>query len=88
MIKADLARIVHDTHGGISYGESCEIVDSILKLMKQSLKDSQSVKLTGFGTFKVIERRARKGRNPQTGETIILPKSRYVTFHLSRLVDL
>lgn len=88
MIKADLAQIVYETHGGISYREALEMVDSMLEQIKDSLSRSENVKLTGFGTFNVIERKARYGRNPQTGERILLPSSRYVTFRPSRLLDI
>lgn len=87
MIKADLAQVVYDVHGGISFGEAQEIVDTILSTIKERLVEGESVKLTGFGTFEVIDRKARRGRNPQTGEDIRLPESRYVTFHASRLLD-
>ena len=88
MIKADLAQIVYETHGGISYREALDMVDTILETMKESLAKNQNIKLTGFGTFSIVERKARYGRNPQTGERILLPPSRYVTFRPSRLVDL
>jgi integration host factor subunit alpha len=88
MIKADLAQIVYETHGGISYREALEMVDSMLEQIKDSLSRSENVKLTGFGTFNVIERKARYGRNPQTGARILLPPSRYVTFRPSRLLDI
>ena len=45
-------------------------VDCIIASITKSLKKKQSVTLVGFGTFKVDKRKARKGRNPQTGETI------------------
>jgi integration host factor subunit alpha len=88
MIKADLAQVVYEAHGGISYREALEMVDTILEKIKGSLCRYENVKLTGFGTFCVVERRARNGRNPQTGERILLPESRYVSFRPSRLIDL
>jgi integration host factor subunit alpha len=88
MIKADLAEVVYETHGGISYREAAEIVDGIIESIKERLVNGENVKLTGFGTFTVIHRRARGGRNPQTGDKIELPPSRYVTFRCSRLLDL
>ncbi len=45
-------------------------VDSVLEAIKRTLKKKESVTLVGFGTFKVDKRNARKGRNPQTGESI------------------
>ena len=47
-----------------------EAVDCILANITKTLKKKQPVTLVGFGTFKVEKRKARKGRNPQTGETI------------------
>jgi len=88
MIKADLAQLVYETHGGISYREALTMVETILEMIKDSLQRESKVKLTGFGTFSVIRRKPRKGRNPQTGEQILLDESHYVTFRPSRLVNL
>ena len=88
MIKADLAQIVYETHAGISYREALEMVDLMLNTMKRSIVECENVKLTGFGSLNVIERKPKYGRNPQTGERILLPASRYVTFRPSGLWDL
>lgn len=88
MIKEDLARAAYEAHGGISYREAKEIVEIMLEAMKQSLARGENVKLTGFGTLSVIRRKARRGRNPQTGERIQLAPSRYVSFRPSRLLSL
>jgi len=87
MIKADLAQVVYETHGGLSLNEAAELVDEILRLMKNSLRQGENVKLTGFGTLAVIVRKSRIGRNPQTGEKILLPASRYVVFRPSRSLE-
>lgn len=50
--------------------EAQDAVDCILSTITKSLKKKNSVSLVGFGTFKVDKRKARKGRNPQTGEEI------------------
>jgi len=47
-----------------------EVVDCVLTTIAKSLKKGDDVTLTGFGTFKVVKRKARKGRNPFTGEEI------------------
>jgi DNA-binding protein HU-beta len=47
-----------------------EAVDCVLASISKSLKKGEDVTLTGFGTFKVVQRKARKGRNPFTGEEI------------------
>lgn len=88
MVKADLARIVYERHGGITHREAKEIVDLIIHRMKSSLLEGDSVKLSGFGSLNVIDRKARRGRNPQTGDRIELGPSRYVTFRPSRTLTI
>lgn len=84
VIKTDLTRIVYETHGGISYREARDLVDFMLDVIKNRLVEGENVKLSGFGSFNVIERKGRLGRNPQTGERLQLEPSRYVTFRPSR----
>ena len=86
MIKADLARSVYETHGGISHREARDLVDFILARMKSRLVAGESVKLSGFGSLVVIRRRGRLGRNPQTGDRLQLAPSSYVTFRPSRKI--
>ncbi len=50
--------------------EAQAAVDCVFSSITKSLKKKKTVTLVGFGTFKVNKRKARKGRNPQTGETI------------------
>jgi len=71
----------------MSYREALELVDLMLGIMKQSLTKCENVKLTGFGSLNVIDRKPKLGRNPQTGERMMLSSSRYVTFRPSRLWD-
>ncbi len=87
MIKADLAQIVYERHGGVSYGEAMKLVEFILVQMKETLVQGENVKLSGFGSLNVIQRKGRLGRNPQTGDRIKLMSSKYVTFRPSRLLE-
>jgi nucleoid DNA-binding protein len=50
--------------------EANEVLECILSTITKTLKKKVSVSITGFGTFKVVKRQARKGRNPKTGEEI------------------
>jgi integration host factor subunit alpha len=84
VIKTDLARVVYETHGGISFREARELVDFLLGEIKDNLVEGENVKLSGFGSFNVINRKGRLGRNPQTGDRLQLPPSKYVTFRPSR----
>jgi len=55
-------------------------VDCVLSSITKALGKGGSVSLIGFGTFKVAERKARKGRNPQTGEEIYIAASKVPKF--------
>ncbi len=55
-------------------------VDSILENISTALKNGEKVTLVGFGTFEVVERKARKGRNPKTGEPIDIKAAKVPRF--------
>ena len=55
-------------------------VDCVLSAITKALEKGESVSLIGFGTFKVADRKARKGRNPQTGEDIYIAASKVPKF--------
>lgn len=59
-------------------------VESLLEIMKQAIKKDHSLLVSGFGKFEAYDKKARKGRNPQTAETIVLPPRKVVVFRLSR----
>ncbi len=59
-------------------------VDCVLSSITQALGKGDSVSLIGFGTFKVSERKARKGRNPQTGEEISIAASKVPKFSAAK----
>ena len=56
------------------------VVECVLSSITKSLEKGEAVSLIGFGTFKVVDRKARKGRNPQTGEEIDIAASRVPKF--------
>lgn len=61
-----------------------EALETLLKIMKDTLGSGEDVMISGFGKFSVNEKAPRKGRNPATGDAMILPKRRVVTFNLSK----
>ncbi len=63
--------------------QSVEITETLLEIIKSSLESGEDVLVSGFGKFCVKEKKARKGRNPATGEDAILPARRVVTFKCS-----
>ena len=80
MTKADLIeKIAEDS--GISKVMAAKVLDSFLAGIQQALKKKDGkVTLVGFGTFAKMRRKARKGRNPQTGEEIRIKASNVVKF--------
>lgn len=68
MNKGDLINEVADVVGSKKVAQ--EAVDTVFSSITKALKKKDTVTLVGFGTFKVSKRKARKGRNPQTGEAI------------------
>jgi integration host factor subunit alpha len=60
------------------------VVESLLRLMKQAIKKDHALLVSGFGKFEAYDKKARKGRNPQTDATIVLPPRKVVVFRLSR----
>lgn len=59
-------------------------LERLLDLMKKAIKKDHELLISGFGKFECYYKNARKGRNPQTEETIILPPRKVVVFRLSR----
>jgi Bacterial nucleoid DNA-binding protein len=68
---------------GFTKHDSAEIVEKILEIIKKTLENREDVLISGFGKFCVKEKEKRRGRNPSTGETIILRAIKVVTFKTS-----
>ncbi len=67
----------------ITKDKSTEIVEALLELIKQSLGKGEDALISGFGKFCVKEKRERKGRNPASGEAMMLRPRKVVTFQCS-----
>jgi len=79
MTKADLIEKMA-TDGKVSKAEAGRLLNSFISNVTASLSKGDSVTLVGFGTFMVSKRAARKGRNPQTGDTINIPAAKIPRF--------
>ncbi len=71
------------TQMGISKQESREIVDRLLEIMKDSLVRGEDLLISGFGKFSVRQKNARRGRNPQTKESLMLRPRKVLVFKTS-----
>jgi DNA-binding protein HU-beta len=79
MTKAELVSAMADG-AGISKAAAASALESYIGAVAKELKKSGKLGLVGFGTFSVIKRKAREGRNPQTGKTIKIPAKKVVKF--------
>jgi integration host factor subunit alpha len=80
--KYDLINTVAEANG-FPQNRSAEIIEALIDLIKTKLAAGEDVLISGFGKFCVKEKRQRRGRNPATGETMILDARRVVTFKSS-----
>jgi len=82
MNKAQLvAKIAEQT---ATKKQAADIVETVLNSIRDSLKKKEDVALSGFGTFRVKQTKARMGRNPKTGETIQIPAKKKIAFRASK----
>lgn len=85
MTKADLVVQLYE-QVGFSKKESAELVDQIFDTIKRRLAAGEKVKISSFGNFVVREKAPRKGRNPQTGESLVIGARRVLTFKPSNVL--
>jgi DNA-binding protein HU-beta len=83
MNKAELVEEVADQIG-LTKRASREAVDVIISAITDSLAREERVTLVGFGSFQVMERKARRGRNPQTGRELQIPAKKVPKFKAGR----
>lgn len=79
MTKAEIADKIH-YELGFPKNESKDLLENIFLLMKDILASGETLKISGFGNFIVKQKADRRGRNPQTGETITIVSRRILTF--------
>ena len=79
MTKAEIVEQIYE-QVGFSKKESAELVERVFQTIKETLSGGEKVKISGFGNFVVRAKNARKGRNPQTGQEILLDARRVLTF--------
>lgn len=79
MNKAELIKAVAE-HSRHSQAQTTVIVNSLIGIIQETLAKGEGIQLIGFGSFTVTDRASREGRNPTTGETIVLPAKKAVKF--------
>lgn len=84
LTKADIVDAIHADSDIRNRVDVKVVLEKLLQIMKNAVKKDHELLLSGFGKFECYEKAARKGRNPQTAETITLPPRKVVVFRLSR----
>jgi integration host factor subunit alpha len=79
MTKADIVERIYEKVG-FSKKEATDVVESIFEIIKGHLEQGEKIKISGFGNFVLNSKRPRKGRNPQTGEEIVISGRRVLSF--------
>ena len=82
LTRADLIDSIYN-QVGLSKNKSVQLIESLLETIKRTLENGEDVLISGFGKFSVKEKNERRGRNPQTGEDLMLDSRRVVTFKCS-----
>ena len=80
MTKAVLVDKIHAKAGLGTKAATEQFLDAAISVLSETIANGEQVSFTGFGSFKVVERSERKGRNPRTGEECLIPASRVVKF--------
>ena len=78
--RLDLANALKNRFG-LTAADSYKMIDIIFDEIEQSLENGEDVKITGFGTFKILSKSARIGRNPKTGVPAVISARRVASFH-------
>jgi nucleoid DNA-binding protein len=79
MKKADLVEAIAK-QTGLTKADANRALEATFEVITKALKKGERVPVAGFGTFNVSKRKAREGRNPQTGATVKIPARKAVTF--------
>lgn len=81
--KADIAKNIC-AQSNIKQQHAKKLLDIMLSIMKDALKNDNEMLLSGFGKFETFTKKNRRGRNPQTGEEIVLETHDVLAFRISR----
>jgi integration host factor subunit alpha len=85
LTKAELIDSVYEKVG-FSKKEAADLVELVFESMKEELCKGGTIKISGFGKFRVRSKKARMGRNPQTGEAMEISARKVLTFTPSRIL--
>jgi len=83
LTKGDIIDILAEGTG-LTKVETAAVVDGMIATMSYALKKGETIDMRGFGRFKIVQRKQRRGRNPKTGEELIIPSRKMPVFRCSK----
>lgn len=83
MTKKESVKIIADRHGDFSRDEIEMILDEFIGIIEETLVSGNKFQITGFGTFDIKENAGREGRNPKTGDVVMIKPSKSPKFKAS-----
>ena len=85
MTKADIVEHIFEKVG-FSKKDVIDVVELVFETIKNTAESGENVKISGFGNFMVRQKRARRGRNPQTGKDLTITARKVLTFKPSQIM--
>lgn len=82
LTKAQIVELIAEKNG-FTKSQSIDIIEKLIEIVKSTLADGEDVMVSGFGKFCVKSKNKRRGRNPATGDDLMLDARRVVTFKCS-----
>lgn len=85
LTKSQIIEAVYDTTQ-VTKKEASDFVNEVLEVMKEALEEGEEIKVSGFGKFEVRKKGERIGRNPRTGDEIVIPERKVLRFKVSQVL--
>lgn len=82
LTKAQIVDLIHEQLP-FPKNKSTDVIESLIEIIKRTLENGEDVLISGFGKFCVKDKRERRGRNPATGDDLMLSERKVVTFKCS-----
>ena len=85
LTKANIVDAVY-SRTNLTKTDASDYVNEVLELMKETLEEGEEIKVSGFGKFEVRHKGERMGRNPRTGDEILIPERKVLRFKVSQVL--
>ena len=86
MVKSELVQKLCNAYPNILHKDIEKILDIIFFEITEALRRGENIEIRGFGTYKIIKRRARLGRNPKNSEPVQIPSKKAVKWKMSKIL--